>query len=241
MDKVGRSCVFITLFIIIYPKVWFAQSPKLQSIIMVTDDLDSLTRAFTKQGFTVQPLQRDPVGLLADEIVFPNRTSLVFETPSLANNWRTDALRTLGRPFVSELRFVAKELHSVRSRIEAMGIGVVLLDSLDTSKGFAIDSIAPIVISFTTDTLNSMILQHSRGYYRIDWVILGASPDTEVRLRRLFDAIGFLKDHRGCCDFWRAGSPQDFTFIRFEMPQPPWRGETNWLSIGKNALYFAYH
>jgi hypothetical protein len=231
----------MAFFVIITPKVWFAQVPKLQSVIMVTDDLDSLTRAFTKQGFTVTPLRRDPVGLLADQVVFPNNTSLIFETPSVGENWRVEALQSWGRPFVSELRFETSDLDSLRSRIEATGISVVLYDSTDASKGFAIDSTSPIIISFIGDTLRSSPCIHPHGYFRIDWVILGASEDTEELLRRLFDVVGFRKSHRGCCDFWRTGSPQDFTFIRFETPQAPWRGETNWLSIGKNALYFAYH
>jgi hypothetical protein len=208
---------------------------------MVTDDLDSLSKALTKQGFTVRPLRREPVGVLADEIVFANRTSIITETPSVGETWRVEALQTLGRPFVSELRFVTTNPDSLRQQIEGAGVDVVLLDSSDPARGFAIDSTSPIVITFSNDTVRSDAPAHARGYFRIDWVILGASQDVELRLRKLFDTIGFLKSHQGCCDFWRAGTPQDFTFFRFESPQAPWRGETNWLAIGKNALYFAYH
>lgn len=207
---------------------------------MVTDDQDSLVRAFTRQGFTVQPLERNPVYLFRDHIVLPNKTSVILESPRIHRDWRDEALLTLGRPFVSALRFYAENPDSLRRAIEASGIGVVLLDSMSPSLGFSIDSTAPLVLTFASDTLSVMAPEHPRGYYRIDWIILGVSQDTEERLRRLFDAIGMRKSHRGCCDFWRAGSPQDFTFLRFETPQPPWRGEPQWLSIGKNALYFAY-
>lgn len=233
--------IIICFFVIIYPEIWFAQSPKLQSIVIVTDDLDSMARSYTKQGFSVQPLGRDPVGVLADQVVFPNRSSLVFETPSLPQGWRWDALNVLGRPFVSELRFAVTNIDSVRSQIESAGIGVVLVDSSAPDRGFAIDSTAPVVLVFTPNTLQSSFVKHQRGYYRIDWVILGASEDVEARLRALFGILGFRKIRQGCCDYWRMGSPSDFTFVRFETPQAPWRGETSWLSLGKNALYFAYH
>ncbi len=238
-----KAIIFVItyFFVIIYPELSFAQSAKLQSIVMVTDDLDSMARSYTKQGFSVQPLERDPVGLLADQVVFPNQTSLVFETPSLLRGWRWDALNALGRPFVSELRFVVANVDSVRLQVEAAGISVVLADSSDPARGFAIDSTAPLVIIFTSDTLQDSFIDHQRGYYRIDWVILGASEDVEARFRTLFDVLGFRKNRQGCCDYWRTGSSTDFTFLRFETPQAPWRGETNWLSIGKNALYFAYH
>lgn len=237
----SRICGFFGLLVIFFPAVWFAQSPGLRSVVMVTDDLDSLTRAFVKQGFTVQPGIRDPVGILEDAIIFPNASSVLLQHPGIGEQWRQDALETYGRPFVSELRFATHDPDSLRTIVEAAGIGVVLIDSMLPSRGFAIDSTSPVVILFTNDTVQHPFVPHPQGYYRIDWVILGASTDVEERLRRLFEAIGFLKRHRGCCDFWRAGSSKDFTFFRFETPQAPWRGEPMWLSVGKNALYFAWH
>lgn len=213
---------------------------KLGSIVMVTDDEDSIVRAYTRQGFTVQPLERDPVHLFRDQVIFPNHSSLIFESPRIGENWRKDALQTIGRPFVSELNFHTVHADSLRHLIEAEGIGVVLIDSTNASKGFSIDSTAPLVIKFVSDSLRGSYVPHDRGYYRIDWLILGASEDTEERLRLVFDAVGFRKGRSGCCDFWRAGPASDFTFLRFETPQAPWRGETHWLSIGKNAIYFAY-
>jgi hypothetical protein len=235
-----RLCGFLGVFII-FPPLVFAQSARLQSIVMVTDDLDSLTRALTRQGFTVQPGRREPVGIFTDEVIFPNGTSVIIEHPSVGEVWRREMLQYLGRPFVSELRFTLDNPDSLRQRVEAAGIAIVLIDSLDPSLGFAIDSTTPLVIVFTRDSARTNIVTHPRGYYRIDWVILGASEDVEQKLRALFAVAGFRKRRQGCCDYWRAGSSEDLTYMRFEQPQAPWRGETNWLSIGKNALYFAYH
>src|SRR5207245_2220804 len=99
---------------------------------------------------------------------------------------------------------------------------------------FALDSCASLdVVFYSKDSSkqDTAFTNHPNHVIRFDWLLLSASPDIEVWLRKIFDISGSLKLHEGCCDFWRTGPPDDFCFFRFEISPLKAKGKNNWLSI----------
>lgn len=113
------------------------------------------------------------------------------------------------------------------------------------------DSESKVVTLLDTEPIRLMVIEeplsakdtsikHENGAFRIDWVLLSASADIEKKLRSLLSAFEVRAFHEGCCDYWRLGTHDDFTMIRFEPPLKMKPAPSGWLGVEGGNIYFAY-
>lgn len=255
----------ILLFYIILPgsKIIgqnFAPSQiRLARITYLTNNLDSLTRSFLKRGFRIKQGKRQPGGVFNNTILMQDGSEIILETTLSTDtiDWRKNALKKYGS-HISGIAFEVDSINNLFSLLRNSQIPINLIDSIiNRSYGtnrtymsyvFALDSCLPLDVVFFSKDTSSLIhspefdslSHHKNNVFRIDWVLLSASPLIENRLRKFFEVIGALRQHQGCCDFWRVGPADDFCFFRFEPPLPKVRGINNWLSVEPDNIYFAY-
>jgi hypothetical protein len=226
---------------------------RLFRITYLTANLDSLTRSFIKKGFRIQPGKREPGGVFNNFIFLSDGAEIILETTFSkdTNDWRLIALKNYGN-HISGITF---EVDQVKLLYEQLQLRSIPLSTFDTimfngihgtynTIFFALDSCLPLDVTFigkdSASRQTDSVAIHPNHVFRIDWLLLSANSNIESRLRKLFEAIGALKMHEGCCDFWRAGPADDFCFFRFA-PVPPKRiKEMQWLSIEPDGIYFAY-
>jgi hypothetical protein len=178
---------------------------------------------------------------------------MIFETTTTTdtNDWRRSALKKYGS-HISGIAFEVDSFLSLFKLLKFNNIPISDIDSgyifhhLNKRYYFALDSCAPLdIVFFSKDTSPTTIpdfdslTHHPNNVFRLDWMLLSASPHVESRLRKFFEVIGALKQHQGCCDYWRVGPADDFCFFRFE-PSPKAKGKDGWLSIEPDNIYFAY-
>ncbi|MEI8135326.1 MAG: hypothetical protein WCH46_09710 [bacterium] len=215
-----------------------------------------MNRAFHKKGFNISPGNREPIGIFRNQIVLSDGSGLILETTSSHDptDWRNFMLRGLGN-IISGMTFEVGNIDTLYYYLINSGVAVTtpqkiinINTSNTTSKYyFALDSCFPLDVIFmqkdssnNNPIANDSLKYHPNHVFRIDWVLLSASLENEIRLRQLFQVIGALKLHEGCCDFWRVGPSDDFCFFRFEPVPARAKGATQWLSIEAENIYFAY-
>lgn len=227
--------------IFFFPRYGFTvptQGLFLKKIVILTDKLDSLDRSFTKKGFTIISGARDPVGFFSDTLRLSNGQMFVFKMPFAALADEKEMLHEYGA-VITDIKFSVQSLDSVRSACER--------DSID----FTFDTMAKTITLLNTKPLRLSIIEgprdkedtvanHPNGVFRIDWVLLSASADVEKKLRRFLSALEIRAFHEGCCDYWRIGTQDDFTMIRFEPPLKMKPAPSGWLGVEGGNIYFAY-
>jgi hypothetical protein len=237
----------ITILLSIVPPVIFSQTLQItpKKLILVTSNFDSLVRSYVKKGFNVIPGERQAVGIFTDTIALQDGFSLILSSaPPDTSSWQRQILAIYGNSIAS-LIFETDHPDSVYKRFKTEGIPLIPLEYSSDSAvlSFALDSCKPIDIIFQrthSAGYDSSITTHQNHVYRLDWVLLSAGNRMEQIFRKIFDATGALFFHQGCCDYWRTGPADDFTFFRFEPPLPKANNDPYWLSIEADNFYFAY-
>jgi len=216
---------------------------RLSRITLLTQNFDSLTRSYLKKGFRIKNARREPGGVFSNLVILRDGTQIILEstTSTDSNDWRLAALKKYG----SHISGIAFEAENIDSLQVALKNNDVPYKSYQSDRTYlALDSIAPLdVVFFQKDSSSGEIdslAYHRNHVFRVDWLLLSACPLIETRVRKLFEITGALKQHEGCCDYWRVGLPVDFCFFRFDpLPQKA-KGMLHWLSIEPDGMYFAY-
>jgi hypothetical protein len=226
---------------------------RLVRLSYLTSNFDSLTRSFIKRGFHIQAGKREPNGVFNNFIPLSDGAQIILETTFShdSNDWRFLSLNKYGT-HVSGITFEVDSINQIYGQLQLRNIPLSKFETIIfrgangsyQTNFFALDSSMPLDITFVgKDSLthqSDSLAVHPNHVFRFDWLLLSASFVSESRLRKFFEAIGALKMHEGCCDFWRAGPADDFCFFRFA-PVPPKRiKEMQWLSIEPDGIYFAY-
>jgi hypothetical protein len=213
---------------------------RLSHLTFLTQNLDSLNRSFLKKGFRIKSGKREPGGIFSNSIILQDGTEIILETTmsSDSNDWRVAALKKYGSQ-ISGIAFEAENIDSLQTMLQTNAIPY---ESYKTY--LALDSITPMdVVFFQKDSFSAerdSLANHPNHVFRFDWILLSADSVTQKKMRTVFGIIGALKQHEGCCDYWRIGSPDDFCFFRFDPLPPKATGKNNWLSIEPDGIYFAY-
>jgi hypothetical protein len=93
---------------------------------------------------------------------------------------------------------------------------------------------------------NDSLTHHENHVYRVDWLLLAASHESEQQLRRVFaslvasPALGVRTGREGCCDYWMLGLAADRTKFRFDPPPDKAKNEKYWLSIEDAGVIAAF-
>jgi hypothetical protein len=216
----------------------------LERILYLTNNLDSLTRHFVKDGFEVRSceydlsgVQRNEVDLLCGQVV--ELESLV---PSDTSDWRWKAIAAYGTHVCGVVLHVA-DASQLAQALDSLSIPHGSIQTYNRETAFGLDSPMPLDISFAS--CDSAVLQKTaplseNRFSRISWLLLTASPKSEAMLRRVFSALGLKEGHEGCCDYWMIGPPENRVGVRFELPSTTFFSSGDWLSIEPGGVVFAY-
>lgn len=213
---------------------------RLKNISYLTNNLDSLSRSFVKRGFSITLGSRDPITPFMNEIILPNGTSIHLESRQRLD--KPQPPHTLNSTEISSMTFETDNLDSIMKFCNSAGFYCHSFFKGDSLVEVCIDSLSPSMVvfvrkaAFNTDTT----IHHPKGIFRIDWVLLSASPDVEQKLRILFGMLSIQKYHEGCCDYWRFGDGYDFTKIRFERAKIQQLIGSDKLTIEEGNIYYAY-
>ncbi len=241
------NLLFINLLLAIVPSVIFSQTLQItpKKLVLVSSNFDSLLRSYAKKGYTLIPGERDPIGIFTDTIVLQDGFSIILSSvPSDTTSWQKQIITTYGS-CLAGLVFETDDPDSLFNQLKTAVIPLVPLtyssDSLIES--FAVDSCYPLDIVFEkrrATQYDSATMTHRNHIYRLDWILLSAGERMQQVFRKIFDITGSLFFHQGCCDYWRTGPGNDFTFFRFEPLLPKANSDLYWLSIETDNFYFAY-
>ena len=191
-----------------------------------------MTRSFTKKGFIVTPGPRDALGYFEDSVKIQNGTLIIFRMPSQSDSEDVHILNEYGA-VMREVVFTTNSLKGITSSLYGDSL------SLDTSSLMFETEPTRIVITQDTSSISDTSALHPNRVHRIDWVLLSASPDVEVTIKKIFEAADSKKMHGGCCDFWRIGTGFDPTFLRFE-PAKKKVKDSGFFTVEEGNFYFAY-
>ena len=248
--KIFRNLLFINILVGLLLSSIHSQTLTLtpNKMMLLTGNFDSLVRSYLKSRYTIIPNKREADGIFTNTIYLQDGFSLELEYPfdPAKKMWQTRAVRKYGA-HIAGLVFDVDAPDSLYRECIRNGIacGVVTMstDSLHTVESFALDSCEPLDIVFqkTSRTIRKDSLAiHKNGIYRLDWILLSAGTRMQHIFRQLFSITQSLALHQGCCDYWRLGPPDDFTFIRFEPIPAIAKDDAYWLSIEAGNYYFAY-
>lgn len=219
---------------------------RLSRITLLTQNFDSLTRSYLKKGFRIKNGKREPGGVFSNSIILQDGTEIILESTTSKDSldWRVMALKKYGS-YISGIAFETENLDWLQTTLKNNDVPYSSFTSYETYRTYlALDSIEPIDIVFLSPDSSSCgrdsLAYHRNHAFRMDWILLSASPVIETRIRKLFEITCALKQHGGCCDYWREGPPDDFCFFRFDPLPPKAKGKDNWLSIEPDGMYFAY-
>jgi hypothetical protein len=230
--------------------------------VYLTPNLDSLTRAFVRRGFSVARGEFDPLGVSRNYVNLPSGQTIALETTYSwdTSDWRVRAIRDYGT-HVSGLIFRTDSLEGLRAAISVDATPIeqfsIYSPPGDTSPrdGFALAGPQPldVVVLSSHEVKDSLIdikdsildvkdslgdSQPPNGLRRVMWLLLTVSDTTESQLRQFFDDLGVHRSHAGCCDYWILGPLELPVAIRFELPSTTFRGQGEWLSIEDGGVVF---
>ncbi len=238
--------VFLRGVVVAQPAGSIGILPK--KIMILTGNLDSLIRSYTKKGFTTVIGERNPIGIFSDNIYLESGFEIELASPGPANTkgWQAGALRKYGAHMAS-LVFETDDPDSLYKILIHNGLPCVALtgsaDSAARVKTFALDSCHPLDIVFEQTHRNGRrdwTTVHTNGVYRLDWILLSCGDRMKQIMQKILELTGAPKNHQGCCDFWFMGSHNDFTYTRFE-PIPLKVGkDPYWFSVEVDNFYWAY-
>lgn len=222
-----------------------AITPK--KLTLLTGNIDSLLRSYLKKGFILTSGSRDAETVLSDKIYLEDGFELELESPFLrnGNSWYRSAIKQYGA-HTSGLAFETENPDSLFKLFQLNEIPCVPLvqnDSTYLIESFAIDSCRPLDVVFERthrQKRSDPSATHKNHVYRLDWVLLSAGKRMEEIFRKIFSLCSDWQLHGGCCDYWRVGSPDDFTFFRFEPLPQKTTSDPYWLSIEPDNFYWAY-
>jgi hypothetical protein len=191
-----------------------------------------MSRSFTKKGFVVTPGPRDPLGYFEDSVKIQNGSLILFRMPSQRENEDSRILEEYGA-VMREVVFTTNSLKDITSSLYGDSL------SFDTTSITFETEPTRIVITEDTSYTSDTVARHPNRVHRIDWVLLSASSDVEVTIKKIFEVVDSKKMHGGCCDFWRIGTIFDPTFLRFE-PAKKKAKDSGFLNVEEGNFYFAY-
>ncbi len=248
--KIFRNLLFINILVGLLLSSIHSQTLTLtpNKMILLTGNFDSLVRSYLKSRYTIIPNKREADGIFTNTIYLQDGFSLELEYPfdPAKRTWQTRAVRKYGSHLaglVFDIDAPDSLYHECIRNGIACGVVTMSSDSLHTVESFALDSCEPLDIVFqkTSRTIRKDSLAiHKNGIYRLDWILLSAGTRMQQIFRQLFSITQSLALHQGCCDYWRLGPPDDFTFIRFEPIPTIAKDDAYWLSIEAGNYYFAY-
>lgn len=234
-----RLSVILAVFCVFFTSVGYPQEKPtfaLKQLIFLTNKLDSMSRSFTKKGFTVIHGKRDPLGNFEDSVILQNGSTIIFRMPFLLDSADEDTqiLNTYG-PVLREMIFTTDSL----SLLHAM---MYHDSSYFYSNSLTYDT-EPTRITITHDAAlrAEMYPRHQNNVHRIDWVLLSGSTDVQVTLEKIFSVSNNKKMRGGCCEFYRVGTPFNPTYIRFEPAKKiiPVK-HSGFFVVEEGNIYFAY-
>ncbi len=223
-------------------------------ITYLTDKFDSLIASYSKAGYKITAGERSTFGLQSDFIWFEDGSYLEFQTTNTddSTDWRFRAIRTFGT-HVSSLGLRVVHLDSVLRELgdHSIDVGTNFVARLNcpdlgrqvSIKGCALKGPAPLDVVFIESERvqpPKEATSHANSVFRVDWLLLTASPDEEALLRQTFDALKIRKRHEGCCDYWMVGPSTKRIGIRFQLHQDTYVPLDNWLEIDNGAVIMAY-
>ncbi len=214
-------------------------------MILLSGNMDSLVRSYSKKGFTIVNGLRKPHGIFTDTIYLQDGFTIVLSSATYSEQWEADALQQFG-DHISALEFAADNADSLYRLLRSGSIPCVPLttttDSLPVVTSFALDSCHPIDIIVRQGAhqpRNDSIAIHKNHVYRPDWILFSAGSRMTEILKTLFKSTTETL-HEGSYEYWRLGPSDDFTFVRFEALPPKTTQDPYWLSIEEGNFYFAY-
>lgn len=220
-----------------------------KKITILTGNLDSLVRSYTKKGFSVQIGKREPSGIFSDNIYLESgfEIELAAASPGNPGGWQRAAAARYGA-HMSALTFEVNDPDSLYKLLHTIGIACTVLgrSSADTNASvtsFALDSCHPLDIIFeTTKRLarRDPATKHKNGVYRLDWILLSCGQRMKQVMERILTLTEANKAHQGCCDYWHMGSGNDFTLTRFEPIPLKVGNDPYWFSVEVDNFYWAY-
>lgn len=192
-----------------------------------------MSRAFTKKGFIVTAGPRDPLAYFEDSVILQNGSLILFRMPFQSDSEDAYILNEYGA-VIREMVFTTNSLKDITSSLygDSLSIG-------STSITFETDP-TRIVITQDTSYISDTSAHHPNHVHRIDWVLLSASNDVEMTMKKIFEAVDSKKMHGGCCDFWRIGTGFDPTFLRFEPARKIKAKDSEFFTVEEGNVYFAY-
>ncbi len=192
-----------------------------------------MSRAFTKKGFIVTAGPRDPLGYFEDSVILQNGSLILFRMPFQSDSEDAYILNEYGA-VIREMVFTTNSLKDITSSLygDSLSIG-------STSITFETDP-TRIVITQDTSYISDTSAHHPNRVHRIDWVLLSASNDVEMTMKKIFEAVDSKKMHGGCCDLWRIGTGFDPTFLRFEPARKIKAKDSEFFTVEEGNVYFAY-
>ena len=222
-------------------------SLRLDHVTYLTRNLDSITRAFQRRGFTVTPGDSKVLDMERHFVNFPDGTYIELQSTASTDttDWRIRALDRYG-DHIAAVTFQTPDLSVVRSMLEADS--VQLGETLDERyegqvlwRAFGIKGSEPLDIVFIQREQNliELPIEHPNGHRRIEWVIF-ATEGGEPVLRKLFAALDLTKRHEGWFDYWMMGSPEARLNVRIGPPYDPLFKRDGGIFIEENGLTFAY-
>ena len=135
---------------------------------------------------------------------------------------------------IQEMVFTTNSLKKVTSSVYS--------DSLSNDSTTITFETEPTRIVITQDTsyISDTSAHHPNRVHRIDWVLLSASNDVEMTMKKIFEVVDSKKMRGGCCDFWRIGTGFDPTFLRFEPARKIKAKDSEFFTVEEGNVYFAY-
>lgn len=192
-----------------------------------------MSRSFTKKGFIVTPGPRDPLGYFEDSVKLQNGSLILFRMPFQSDSEDTHILNEYGavmREMVFTTNSLVKIHYSLYMDYVSHEDGTLTYDTKPTR----------ITIIEDTTTLSDTLARHPNRVHRIDWVLLSASNDVEMTMKKIFEVVDSKKMRGGCCDFWRIGTGFDPTFLRFEPARKIKVKDSEFFTVEEGNVYFAY-
>ena len=217
-------------------------------MILLSANMDSLVRSYSKKGFTLVPAERDAGAIFRDRICLPDGFEMELRSPFglRAASWQRRALTRFGA-HVAGFVFETEDPDSLFRLCRANGIPCSVVrrsaDSASRIEAFALDSCHPLDVLFMLphhEHVPDSLARHRNSVYRLDWVLLSAGVRMQSIVRQVFALSDTWAMHTGPYDFWRTGSPDDFTFFRFEPVPKTAANDPYWLSIEPDNFYWAY-
>jgi hypothetical protein len=192
-----------------------------------------MSLSYTKKGFIVTPGPRDPLGYFEDSVKLQNGSLILLRMPSQSDNEDTRIVQEYGA-LMREIVLTTNSLQGITSALYGDSI------SLETSSiTFETEPTRIVIIQDTSD-ISDTSAQHRNRVHRIDWVLLSASNDVEMTLKKILATVDSKKMHGGFCDFWRIGTGFDPTFLRFEPARKIKVKDSEFFTVEEGNYYFAY-